>query len=96
MSEANLLQTALNDFEGRLLFGDKQYAASRGGQARNRLVIVWLFPVPGGPWITLLWSARTAAIARCWLESASSTKNSLSSGIRSNSLGSGSAHMYQQ
>jgi hypothetical protein len=28
MSEANLLETALNDFECRFLFGDKQDAAS--------------------------------------------------------------------
>src|ERR1019366_4482260 len=33
---------------------------------------------------------RTDAIARCWLESASSTANSFSGGILSNSFGSGS------
>jgi hypothetical protein len=55
-----------------------------------RFVIVWLLPVPGGPWITLLWPARTDAIALCWLESASRTENSLSGGMASNSFGSGS------
>ena len=52
--------------------------------------MVWFLPVPGGLWITRLWSAMTAEIARCWLESASRTRNSLSGGIRSNSFGSGS------
>ena len=38
--------------------------------------IVWLFPVPGGPWITMFLSARAALTAALWDVSASSTKNS--------------------
>src|ERR1700733_3934578 len=37
MSEANLLETALNYFECRFLFGDKQDPASPGSQARDQV-----------------------------------------------------------
>ena len=40
-------------------------------------VIVWDFPVPGGPSITVCFPSRTLRIAVCWLESASVTRGIL-------------------
>ena len=46
----------------------------RATMAAIRFAIVWLLPVPGGPWITRLRPASTASIALRWEESASRTE----------------------
>ncbi len=46
--------------------------------AAMRFAIVWLFPVPGGPWITRLRPDSTESMALRWDESASSTDRSCS------------------
>ncbi len=46
----------------------------RATRAAIRLAMVWLLPVPGGPWITRLCPDSTAPIALRCEESASSTE----------------------
>ena len=46
----------------------------RATSAAMRLAMVWLFPVPGGPWMTRLRPDRTVSIALRWDESASRTE----------------------
>ena len=46
----------------------------RATSAAIRLAMVWLLPVPGGPWITRLRPDSTASIALRCEESASSTE----------------------
>ena len=59
-------------------------------RAAIRLAMVCDFPVPGGPQITRDSPASTRLIARCWLASASTTRNSDSGGSMSGWLGEGS------
>ena len=46
----------------------------RATRVAIRLAMVWLLPVPGGPWMTRLRPASTAAMAPRCEESASSTE----------------------
>ena len=41
-----------------------------------RLAMVWLLPVPGGPWTTESEPRTTVSMTACWLASASRTRNS--------------------
>jgi len=57
----------------------------RATSAAIMFAIVWLLPVPGGPWITRLRPASTVPIALRCEESASSTEKSASGASRSGS-----------
>ena len=74
LAEVDALEPGEHRVDGGSFLGDEQHLPAPATRAAIRLAMVWLLPVPGGPWITRLRPDSTAPIALRWEESASRTE----------------------